>query len=127
MRQMYLALMVLVLLVGCGYSGVTQTAQTPSFRVTLSLDSNQLGDRQATIEVKDVAGTPVDGGHVTIAPAMPADGMASPEVTATALGAGRYQAQAKLALPMLGEWEMPVRINANGKDETALFKVKIVP
>jgi len=114
----------LALLAGCGGSGYSQTVDTASYRVQLSLDGVDFGQRTATITVQDKSGGPATVDGVMVAPIMEAMGMAAPEQAATPLGAGRYQAQGEF-FSMIGEWEFDVRVTAGGKDELARFKVPV--
>jgi hypothetical protein len=113
----------LALLAGCG-GGPTLTRETASYRVTLMLDAARFGDRTATVEVADKNGQPVEAA-VTIAPTMKAMGMASPPATARPIGPGRYQAPGAIAFTMTGDWELDVRISANGREELASFTVTV--
>jgi ABC-type phosphate transport system substrate-binding protein len=119
-----LALMLAALLAGCGGSGYSQTADTASYRVQLSLDGTDFSQHTATITVQDKSGSPASVDSVTVAPIMEAMGMTAPEQTAKPLGEGRYQAQGEF-FSMIGEWEFDVRVSAGGKDELARFKVPV--
>jgi nitrogen fixation protein FixH len=122
MQRIIVCALISLLLAGCGGTGEPrQTSATASFRVTLALDAARFGDRTATVEVHDLAGNPVHDAQVTIVPTMPSDGMASPEAVARPAGDGRYQAPKSIALTMLGEWHLDVRITAQGKTEVARF------
>src|SRR5829696_8330548 len=75
------ALLLVLTLAGCG-SGITQTAQTERYTVTITLDSASFGERTATIAVDDRSGQPAAVDQVVLAPVMESMGMASPELTA---------------------------------------------
>jgi hypothetical protein len=123
-----LRLLVAALLLGgiaaCGGSGSTQVVQTEHYKVQLTLDALRFGERTATIEVSDLSGAPVAADTVVVAPVMTAMGMASPDVTAQALGGGRYEARGVL-FSMVGDWEFDVRVSKGGSVEVARFTVKV--
>lgn len=119
-----LLLIMLVALVACGGSGYTQTAQTGSYSVQLSLDGTDFSEHTATIELRDRSNQPVDGAQVVVVPIMEAMGMAAPEQPAQPIGAGRYQVKGAF-FSMVGEWEFDVRVSAGGQEETARFKVPV--
>ncbi len=111
----------LVLLAACGGTGgVVQTVQTARYRVQLRVEESRVGNAAATIEVRDVAGQPVAVEDVVVAPTMKSMGMASPEVTAQQIVPGRYHAEG-ITLSMAGDWELDVRVAANGSEDTATF------
>ncbi len=115
-----------LILMGCGARSSTQAVQTARYQVQLTLDGTGFGERTATIEVRDRAGAPVAAEQVVLAPVMRQMGMASPEVMAQPVAPGRYQAKGEF-FSMTGEWEIDVRIQANGIEEVATFKVQVVP
>ncbi len=117
-------LLIGALLAGCGDSGFTQSAETGSYKVQLSLDDTRFGERTATIEVRDKSGKAVQADAVVLAPVMESMGMVSPEQAAQPLGDGRYQAKGEF-FNMLGEWEVDVRVSLGGNDEVARFKVPV--
>jgi ABC-type phosphate transport system substrate-binding protein len=119
-----LTLLLAALLAGCGNTGYSQTADTASYKVQLSLDGTDFGQHTATITVQDKSGSPAAVDSVTVAPIMEAMGMTAPEQTAKPLGEGRYQAQGEF-FSMIGEWEFDVRVAAAGKEELARFKVPV--
>jgi hypothetical protein len=110
--------------VSCGGSGITQSLQTGSYTIQLSLDGADFNEHTATIEVRDRSNQPVDGARVVVAPLMEVMGMAAPEQTAQPLGGGRYQIKGSF-FSMIGEWDFDVRVLAGGKEETARFKVQV--
>lgn len=112
------------LLAGCGGSGITQSAETASYKVQLTLDAASFGQRTATIEVQDKSGKSAQVDQVVVAPLMEAMGMASPEQTAQSLSTGRYQVQGEF-FSMLGEWEFDVKISKGGQEEIARFKIPV--
>jgi hypothetical protein len=112
-----------VLLAACGAQGA-QTAQTERYTVSLRLEGAGVGEQVATIEVTDRQGRPVAADQVVIAPVMRDMGMASPEVAAQPVAPGRYTAGG-LLFPMLGEWQLDVRVAAGGVEETVTFTVQI--
>ncbi len=113
-----------LLLAACGGGGTTLTQQTQSYTIKLTLDTIAVGDRMVTVELADKAGRPIEAEQVMITPTMLSMGMASPEVTAQPAGGGRYQAE-KVLVSMTGDWEMDVRVRANGADETARFTFNV--
>ena len=125
-RAMRLAFFValFVLLVACGGSDVTKTAQTEHYTVKLSLDGLAFGQRQATVELTDGSGNPADANVVVIAPVMRQMGMAAPEATAQQVAPGRYQASGEF-FSMLGTWEVDVRIDNGSAEEVATFQFDI--
>lgn len=112
------------LLAGCGGSSITQTAETASYRVQLSLDGASFAEHTATIEIRDKSGQPAQVDQVVTAPLMESMGMAAPEQAAQSLGDGRYQVQGAF-FAMLGEWEFDVKITKGGQEEIARFKVPV--
>ncbi len=112
------------LLAGCGGSGITQAAETASYKVQLSLDGASFAEHTATIEVRDKSGQPVQADQVVAAPLMESMGMVSPEQNAQPLGDGRYQVKGEF-FSMLGEWEFDVKITKGGQEEVARFKVPV--
>jgi hypothetical protein len=80
------------------------------------------GQNTWLLEVRDAAGTPVEGAQITVVPFMPDHGHGSavvPEVKA--LGGGRYEVT-KLYLSMAGLWEMTVTVTPpGGAAEKAVF------
>ena len=114
----------LLVLAACGGSGITQTTQTEHYKVQLTLDSANFGERTATIEVNDLAGQPVTADQVVLAPIMEVMGMASPEAVAQPIAPGRYETKGEF-FSMLGEWEVDVRVSAGGTEEVARFKVQV--
>jgi hypothetical protein len=126
MNRYVILLLCCIALNACGANGgLTQTAQTERYSVQLSLDQAMAGKRTATLTVNDSGGQPVEA-EVVVAPVMREMGMASPEVTAQPLGAGRYRA-ADIEFSMAGEWELDVRISAAGSDDTTSFKLIVSP
>jgi hypothetical protein len=114
----------LLALAACGGSGYTQTAQTASYSVQLTLDGTDFNEHTATVEVHDQAKQPVENAQVVVTPIMEAMGMAAPEQTAQPLGAGRYQVKGEF-FSMIGEWEFDVRVASGGNEEVARFKVPV--
>lgn len=116
----------LVMLAGCGGpGGYSQTLETASYRVQLSLDGTNFDAHTATIEVRDKSNQPVSDAQVVAAALMESMGMAAPEQTAQPLGSGRYQTKGEF-FSMIGEWEFDVRITAGGRpEEIARFKVPV--
>lgn len=112
-----------ILLAACG-GGFSQTADTDSYRVQLSLDGVDFDQHTATIAVQDKSGQAAAVDQVVVAPIMEAMGMVSPEQTAQPLGQGRYQVRGQF-FSMLGDWEFDVRISSGGKQEVARFKVPV--
>ncbi|KPV52104.1 hypothetical protein SE17_17450, partial [Kouleothrix aurantiaca] len=58
------------LLAGCGGSSITQTAETASYKVQLTLDGASFAEHTATIEVRDKSGQPAQVDQVVAAPLM---------------------------------------------------------
>jgi hypothetical protein len=123
MKYSRLWLFLVIMLVGCGTLAPTQ--ETPSYRVTFALEAARFGDQSATVTVVDRAGTPMDNLQVVLTPTMMNMGMASPETVATSIGAGRYRAERTILFTMTGEWEITVRIDANGRSEQTMFTVQV--
>ncbi|HEX8033319.1 MAG TPA: FixH family protein [Ktedonobacterales bacterium] len=102
-----------------------QVAPAGPYRVALRLDSGQLtarGPNTVSFVLKDVAGHPVEGATVVVAPSMATMAMDAPAVGAPARGNGRYEAHPVFA--MAGEWRLRVRVRvaAPGQPErTATF------
>ena len=118
-----LLIALLAFLTACATSGgVAQTARTEHYTVQLNLDGVGFGERQATVEVRDSSGNPVAADVVVLAPVMRQMGMAAPEASARQIAPGRYQASGEF-FPMIGEWEIDVRVGAAGAEEVATFKV----
>jgi hypothetical protein len=125
MKMRILALAVLaVLLAGCGNSTVTQTNRTARYNVQMALDSAAIGQRTITFAITDLSGAPADVEAVVTSPVMRSMGMASPEMTATRTGPGRYEVRGE-PFSMQGQWEIDVRISAAGQDDTTTFLVAI--
>jgi nitrogen fixation protein FixH len=111
-------------LTACGSSGITQTAQTERYTIALTLDSASFGERTATIAVNDRSGQPAAVDQVVLATVMPSMGMAVPDMTAQPTAPGRYQLKGDL-FSMVGEWQVNVRVNAAGKQDTAQFVFQV--
>jgi hypothetical protein len=122
--RLLIIIVCLLALAACGGSGITQTTQTTSYQVKLSLDGTSFGEHMATIEVSDRSGQPVAADQVVLAPVMESMGMAAPEQVAQSVGPGRYQVQGEF-FSMIGEWEVDVRVSTGGKEEVARFKVPV--
>lgn len=117
--QALLALGMVLLLAACG--GTPALSQkTATYAVELQLDSLAVGDRTATVQIRDQSGQPVEAEQVILSPTMLSMGMASPEVTAKPNGGGRYTGE-KLLISMTGDWELDVKIQHGGNSETARF------
>jgi hypothetical protein len=117
-------LCLLLLLAACGGSSITQSSQTDTYNVQLTLDGAGFDERTATIEIADRSGQPVTADEVVLAPTMKSMGMASPEAAARMVAPGRYEAQGAF-FSMLGEWEVDVRVSAGGAEEVASFKIQV--
>lgn len=117
-------LCLLLLLAACGGSGITQSSQTDTYNVQLSLDGAGFDERTATIEITDRSGQPVTADQVVLAPTMKSMGMAAPEAPARMVAPGRYEAQSAF-FSMLGEWDVVVRVSAGGAEEVASFKIQV--
>ena len=61
---------------------------------------------------------------VVVAPTMKSMGMASPEVTAQQIAPGRYRVEG-ITLSMAGDWELDVRVAANGSEDAATFMLMV--
>lgn len=120
-RCWWLALLVLV---ACGSSTVTQTNKTARYTVQMSLDQAAIGERTLTFTVTDASGAPADVDALVVAPVMRDMGMASPEMTATRVAAGRYEARGE-PFSMQGQWHIDVRISAGGQEDTTSFAVNL--
>lgn len=119
MSKRCLCLFTLVMLLTACATTPAMTQQTASYTVTLSFDTLAVGDRAATVEVRDSSG-PVDTAEVIFTPTMLSMGMASPETVAKPIGNGRYTSDTIL-LSMVGDWELDVKITRDGTSETARF------
>ena len=127
MRHLSLVIFALLLvltltLAACG--SITQAAQTERYTIALTLDSASFGERTAMIAVDDRSGQPAPVDQVVVAPVMPAMGMAAPEMTAQATAPGRYQLKGEF-FSMIGEWQVNVRVDAAGKEDTAQFVFQV--
>jgi hypothetical protein len=116
--------LLLCLLVACGLGAITQTNQTQRFTVVMSIDGQTVAPRIITLTITDKNGNPAQVDSVILAPVMREMGMASPEMTATALGNGRYEIKGQ-PFSMLGVWELAFRISAAGQEDTTSFMVEI--
>jgi len=117
-RCLFCFTLLVMLLAACATTP-TMTQQTASYTVTLSFDTLAVGDRAATVNIRDSAG-PVDNAEVIVTPTMLSMGMASPETVARPTGNGRYTSDAIL-ISMVGDWELDVTITRDGTSETARF------
>ncbi len=90
----------------------------------MSLDGQTVGTRIISITVTDKNGSPAIVDSIIAVPVMHEMGMVSPEMTATALGNGRYEIKGE-PFTMLGVWEVALRISAGGKEDTTSFQVEI--
>ena len=126
MQRLILALLsaIVLLLAGCGQSGIDYSAETDSYKVLLNLDDARFGERTAQITVQPKSGGAAQVEQVYLTPIMEAMGMAGQEQPAQRQGDGSYQVKADL-FNMLGEWEVDVRIAGGGKEEVARFKVQV--
>jgi hypothetical protein len=125
LRLLPALLVALVALAACAGSGPPpQTAQTARYTLQLSVEDARLGDAAATVEVRDPGGQPAQVDGVVIAPTMRSMGMASPEVTAQQVAPGRFRAEG-ITFSMLGDWELDVRVSAEGSEDTATFKLEV--
>jgi YtkA-like len=114
---------IVFLLVACA-GGITQTSQTERFTIVMAIDGQTVAPRIITMTITDKNGSPATVDSVVVAPVMQEMGMASPEMTATALGNGRYEIKGA-PFSMLGIWELNLRISAAGKEDTTSFKVEV--
>lgn len=126
------ATVVLVAVVGaCSQPApVSREAETPSFHVQLDLDGASLGRRTASVRVTGSDRNPVAAEQVVVSTAMPDMDMPGPTVVADEIESGRYEATGEL-FPMLGEWDLTVRIEETGASEDeveeATFTIEAVP
>lgn len=96
-------------------SAVTATAGP--YRVQLTGQSPKAGISPVTVEI---TGNPAPD-SVTFEPAMTQMGHATTPVIATPQGGGRYRADADLS--MAGQWDITVRIVANGRVHEAVLSI----
>jgi nitrogen fixation protein FixH len=129
MRRLAAAVLAAALLAGCQESpSVSFEEQAGGYTVRLELDSASMGQRTATIRVTDGGGEPAALDRVVLVPAMPAMGMTEPEIEATQVEAGRYEATGQF-FTMLGTWQLEVRLaeSAAGDETVVTFEVESAP
>ena len=114
----------LLVLVACGSPAVVQTNKTARYTVRMSLDRAAIGDRTIAFTITDASGAPADVDAVVVAPVMRDMGMASPEMTAARVGAGRYEVRGE-PFSMQGQWHIDIRISAGGQEDTTSFAVNL--
>lgn len=85
------------------------TAQSPHFRLAMSLEQVGIGKRPITIMINDLDGNPIRDATVTLLPVMRQHGMLSPPQTVQSEEPGRYVFR-DINLDMSGEWQMQVTI-----------------
>ncbi|MEP7190305.1 MAG: FixH family protein, partial [Roseiflexaceae bacterium] len=122
-HRVIFSLILLFTLAACG-SGITQTAQTERYTITITLDSASFGERTATIAVDDRSGQPAAVDQVVLAPVMASMGMAAPELAARSSAPGRYQVKGEF-FSMIGEWQVNVRVSTAGKNDLARFLFQV--
>jgi YtkA-like protein len=122
-RRLLLFIPLPVFLAACASSGVTETLQTEHYTVQLNLDGVGIGERQATVDVRDSTGKPVAAQQVVLASGMRQMGMAAPEAAAREIAPGCYQATGEF-FSMTGEWDVDVRVSVGGAEEVASFKIR---
>lgn len=91
------------------------------YRVQLSSEPPKIGITPITVEISGIAVRTPTPDVVTLEPAMPQMGHATPPVTAIAQGDGRYRADVDLS--MAGQWDITVRIAAGGQVHEAVLNV----
>ncbi|MBO0870217.1 MAG: hypothetical protein J2P15_16795 [Micromonosporaceae bacterium] len=98
---------------------VSLQKKTASYSVTLNLDSPTLGQRTATIQLSGP-----EPSRVVVAPSMRTMKMTGADAVATKVGNGRYQARGDF-FPMLGDWNLEVRISGPTGLEVATFETEV--
>lgn len=91
------------------------------YLVQLTGEAPKAGISSVTVEITGNEGQSPTPESVTFEPAMPQMGHATTPVAATAVGGGRYRADVDLY--MAGQWEITVRIAANGQMQEAVLSV----
>jgi hypothetical protein len=128
-RHLVLILAIAAALVGTGIwwlwpksadHGAASATAGP-YLVQLTGESPKVGIGPVTVEITGNGGQSSTPDSVTFEPAMPQMGHATTPVTAAAQGAGRYGAD--LDLSMAGQWEITVRITADGQVHEAVLSV----
>jgi nitrogen fixation protein FixH len=97
------------------------TATAGPYLVQLTGESPKVGISPVTVEITGNASQPPTPDSVTFEPAMPQMGHATTPVAAADQGDGRYRADVDLS--MAGQWEITVRIAANGQVQEAVLSV----
>jgi hypothetical protein len=98
----------------------TSAATAGPYLVRIAGDPPKVGVGALTVEVSGDGQAPAPE-SVTLEPAMPQMGHAATPVVATAEGSGRYRADVDLSMP--GQWEITVRIAADGQVHEAVLSV----
>lgn len=101
---------------------VTIDAQNTAFSVSMTFDERTLGFRSGVLTVTDTQGTVISNATVTLTAVMRQHGMMTPPMQLVRSPAG-YTFE-KLEINMMGEWQMLVRISANGQE--SVLEIPIV-
>jgi hypothetical protein len=97
------------------------TATAGPYRVQLIGESPKAGISPVTVEITGNESQPPTPDSVSFEPAMPQMGHATTPVATVAQGDGRYRADVDLS--MAGQWDITVRILANGQVHEAVLSV----
>lgn len=116
----------LVTLCACGGQPIAVQQQTAQHHIALTLDSRGMGQRQATIQIRTVAGEPVTQGQITLESAMPDMDMRMPSLIAEQSTPGTYVTRGEL-FSMLGIWELTVRVGGVSGQDSAQFQIEATP
>jgi hypothetical protein len=128
-RQRLVVIAAIVAIVGAGIwllwpksmDDSAATATAGPYRVQLTGEPPKVGISPFTVEITGNGGQPPTPDSVTFEPAMPQMGHATTPVAAAAQGDGRYRADVELS--MAGQWDITVRIAANGQVREAVLSV----
>ena len=104
---------VLFFFVACA-APATIDAQNSAYRVTMTVDDRTLGFRSGVLTLTDTEGTVISDAKVTLTAVMRQHGMMTPPLVLLSTPAG-YTFE-KLEINMVGEWQMLVRVAANGQE-----------
>ena len=127
-RYLYLLILALLALAGCGGSRPGYTAQQQRVDgLVITLERPQqveiLKDYELFITLADAQGQPVDGAAVFVDLALPTMPMGANQPVADALGNG--QSRVKGVFTMEGNWRLTVHATVAGKEHTATFDQQV--
>jgi hypothetical protein len=129
-RSLFISAWILVLLTGCGTQNVNSNIDVQTKTVdglVIALEAPKvtklLDTASFLITLTDATGKPVEGADVYLELLMPAMPMGTNKPVATVEGPGKYRAQG--VFDMIGDWQVTVHANVEGKDHAAMFISKV--